>query len=522
MLTVNVNYILCADGTMATMEPVTAKNATCELANVTDLKENKSKCDSEIIYLYVINSTFEKFPPLFEYFSNLQSITVKLAGIRHIESTIFEKAANLTSLYTDGNDLKTLQNQLFTKANKLSSFSMVNCGIEIIEEFAFQGLSNLKKLDLSNNKITHLYARIFVPLVSLSELRLSNNSIEVIDKDTFIQNGKLDFAMFDNNKITIVDPDSFRHCQLRTLDLGNNQLSALELTNIKFLKRFTVTNNFLSTLDVPPAVTKIFAGNNTISVITSDGTNELVELHMPTNHFANLQNLSSFNKLTFLDLSSNQLKNFTFSEVKALSVLNELKLSGNKLAEIRVDDVTANLPKLRFIELSTKHWDDTYVHQLETDLKSHNIQLCQNRSSIPDDGVAPRPLPPSPPKTTASPSNPTQSPNSGSDQRISELDKKLADVDYKTRAELADYNKRIDGRLVDMENKLTKSKAESNEKYGALLSSFKTYQAMVIVMLICGLTFALIKVVLYSKTVLSRMQYRRAQSREPIFSEQDL
>lgn len=522
MLTVNVNNIRC-DNTIGdpTIKPATAKNISCTLTNVTDMLKMKSLCDNEIKYLFIKGSNFDVFPHVFEFYPKLECVDIQFARIQHIESTTFDTATHLTTLDIGGSNMKTLSNSLFTRVNNLTSFDMGNSSIEIIEKYAFHGLSNLKKLDLSNNKIVALEAEIFQPLSRLETLRLENNKIQVIDNQLFIHNVQLRWAYFSANDIIIVQSNAFVNCQLKTLDLGLNQLHDLDLTTTKYLKSLTVTGNKLNVLKVPSVVEEIYAENNSISMIYSEEKNELTRLFLSSNYLTNSQNWTNFGKLQFLDLSSNHLRNFTLSALKPLTLLKELKLCGNKLAEINADDVITNLPKLHMIELSTKHWSDSFIDQLENDLKNHSILLGQDRSIISDDvPVIPTVLPT--PVTPSTPSTPTLSPDSGIEQQLKEIGKKLSDLEYKMGANSAADSKRIDGRLLAVEDKLTKSNADNNAKYESMASSFKLYEALVIIMFVCGSIFVLYKVIVYSKNVVSGMRYRRAQSSDPIFSEQDL
>ncbi len=528
MLTVNVNYIRCANTMGNTTIDVTstAINTSCTLYNVTDMPNQKSSCDNQIIYLFIKESHFDVFPHIFEYYPRLQSVDLSKAGVQHIESTTFERATHLTVLMMSESNMKTLQNNWFSYANNLTDFNMANSSIETIEKYAFHGLSNLKNLDLSYNNIRSLDAEIFHPLSRLDHIRLNNNKIAVIDNDIFKFNSQLKWAYFNNNEIIVIEPNSFLNCRLQSLDLGFNLLHDVDLTTIKYLKNLIVSGNDLVTLRVPSVVESLYADNNTISVIQSEANNGLTHLYLSSNHLIDLQQLANFNKLQFLDLSDNHLESIAFPELKALTQLKELKLCGNKLAEINVDEVVTHLPKLKLIELSTKHWSDSYIEKLKSDLNNHTIELGQDRSDITDDNSSipstKRP-PPVTQATTVNPAFTTVSPNADNvDRKLEEITKKLSDLEYRTGANAVHDSKLIDGRLLDIEDKLMKSNADSDAKYEAMRSTFKVYEALVIIMFISFSIFLLYKVVIYSKAMLNGMHYRRTQSREPIFSEQDL
>ncbi|XP_037039132.1 carboxypeptidase N subunit 2-like [Bradysia coprophila] len=528
MVILAVNDVRCA----STMENATIKPAaekitviSCTLTNITDSQPVKpSSCYQRITYLFIKNSRISVFPHIFDYFPNLQSVDISSAGVEHIESTTFDSATHLDVLEMGNSNMQTLPNNLFTHVNNLTSLDLSNSSIEIVEQFAFHGLSNLKRLDLSGNKIVSLDRQLFLPLSRLQSIRLSNNKIQVIDRDLFMHNSRLMSVYLSSNDIISVDPNAFMNCILVSLDLGSNQLNDLDLTTIKYLKELIVNDNQLHVLRIPSVTEKIEAKNNSIVAIESDETNKLVQLYLSANHFTNFSSLTILNKLQFLDLSANHIRNFAFSDVKALTQLKELQLCRNKLPEIKVEDVVTNLPKLKILELSTKHWSDSYVEQLQTDLKGHGIYLGQNRDVLPDDDspVVPTIRPtPVPSRTTVNPAFTT--PNSGNvEPLLKEIQKQLSDLEYRMGANAAADSKKMDRQLAGVEDKLMKSNEANDAKLEVLRSSFKVYEVLVIIMAVCVFVFLLFKLVVYSKRMLNGMQYRRAQSSDPIFSEQDL
>lgn len=84
------------------------------------------------------------------------------------------------------------------------------------------------------------------------------------------------------------------------------------------------------------------------------------------------------------------------------------------------------------------------------------------------------------------------------------------------------YDDRLNDMQSDVNDRIVKSNAANNAKIDAMMSTFKLYEAFVIIMLLSCLSFVLYKLVVYGKNALSGMRYRRAQSSDPIFSEQDL
>ncbi|KAJ6636333.1 Protein artichoke [Pseudolycoriella hygida] len=528
MLTVKTNFIRC--DTMGN-STITSSIVSCTLQDVKDVQMIKSSCDNETTYLFIKNSHLQLFPRIFDILNKLQSVDVSNAGIQHIESTTFDRAIHLTNLDMGNSNMSKLPGHLFSHVNNLNALVIDNSSIVEMDKYAFHGLSNLKQLDLSYNNIVELNVDQFHPLSELETIRLSNNKIEIISGYLFQHNVNLKWAYFNYNKIIFLDPTAFANCLLKSLDLGFNQLHDIDLTTMNKLKTLVVSSNHLSVLRIPPAVEEIYAERNTISAVNGQPGSELTKLFLSFNYLSNLQNLQKFQKLRFLDLSANQLSYIKLDDLKGLNQLKELKLNGNKLIEIKADDVVANFPKLAMIELSTKHWSDTYVTELQNSLKAHNIELVQFRDPIPDEHstniTIVEPIPdPTPFLTT-----PASHSDSGNiEERLNALGKQINNLEKIVSSNSVVENKLLADQLSsqirqmhkNFEEKISNTTKAANDRYTSMMSTLKGFEVIVIIMFVGILAFVIFKLVTYSKQFINAMNYRRAQSRDPIFTEQDL
>lgn len=506
MVVLTVNYISC-DNTIGTSTMKSnSDNTSCILSNVTDSSKIKSSCGNEIIYLFFRDSHFNQFPHVFEYYQNLRSVDLTNAGIQYIESTTFDGAVHLTSLEMDGSNITTLQNSVFSHANNLTTFEIQNSSISRIEDHAFQGLSRLKKLDLSYNNILHLKAAIFRPLSQLETLRMTNNKIQVIDRDLFLYNVNLGWVYLSSNNIITVDSDAFIHSKLVSLDLGFNQLKNFDLSTTKHLKMLIINDNKLDKLSVPPTVNLIHAENNSISMISSEETNNLTVLFLQSNCFYNLQNLAPFSKLTFLDLSKNHLQNIQLSDLKSLTQLKELKLTGNRLSEIKANDVITNLPQLEFIELSTKHWSTSYINELQDELHEHRIVMRQDRLDISDDDA--KVVTTSPPSIvttshpTTKPMHPTEPTNTYNvEKRLEDINNRLIEL------ESANSNGSANAKKIDEFEK------EMEKKYNAILSTSTAHTILIIILFLIGSIVVFYITLVYLRPWIRAMRHRYQRAR---------
>lgn len=173
------------------------------------------------------------------------------------------------------------------------------------------------------------------------------------------------------------------------------------------------------------------------------------------------------------------------------------------------------------IELSTKHWSTTYIKQLQDELLVHNIKIFQDRSDISNDhscGDAKIVTPITPSTEPTRTNTSTEPPNLNYiEKRLEDITRRLIDLEMAKSNGSMDA-KKIDDRLKEMDDKMVKS----NSDISAMSSTSKTYETLTIIMFVVGLMVLIYNGIVYSRTWVSGMRYRRAQSRDGLFSEQDL
>lgn len=286
--------------------------------------------------------------------------------------------------------LVTLTNTTFKglQTTNLTSLDLSYNSMGMIEKGSFQWLPRLETLSLMGNNIKHLTKDTFQGLQSLKQLQLtkalvkSHTSTPKIDDFSFQPLSALESLILQSTAVQEIREHTFT---------GLNNLKELDLSGITCTSLKTITNETLVSLAGSPLrklnltktgvsqinngsfsvfrdLTALYLDSNfirqTLSGKEFEGLGQLEEIHMSLNYqkinlsstsFVHVPNLrvltlakslistalnldpspfSPLSKLTFLDLSHNNIANIKESMLKGLVNLKVLKLQHNNLARL--------------------------------------------------------------------------------------------------------------------------------------------------------------------------------------------
>ncbi|XP_036451213.1 transforming growth factor beta activator LRRC32 [Colossoma macropomum] len=270
-------------------------------------------------------------------------------------------APALTNLSLNGNSITKIGKETFSGSLALRKIDLHNNVILEIEEGTFNSLQHLTELDLSMNSISCIEDFNLFPLTSLNLSKNSMTSFQCTDLDKEFELLYLDLS---ENKIHYFPILPYKN-KIIHLDLSRNQLRSVNCTGaaeeLQYLKdRQELTHaprcssNHHQEL---PRLRYLDLSYNHFTAVPSDFFNSMVDLET-----LNISNncLGTFmvdtegplNALKTLDLSFNNLQNFTFCE-GTLQGLRSLYLQGNYLSTLdfsRLHSIT-NL----HLQLNTLH-----------------------------------------------------------------------------------------------------------------------------------------------------------------------
>ncbi|XP_004457834.1 toll-like receptor 3 [Dasypus novemcinctus] len=235
--------------------------------------------------------------------TNKCSVRHEVADCSHLKLTQVpdDLPANITALNLTHNQLRRLPPANFTRYSQLTILDGGFNSISKLEPELCQNLPLLKVLNLQHNELSQLSDKTFIFCLSLTELHLMSNSIQKIQSNPF-KNLK----------------------NLITLDLSHNSLSSTKLGTQLQLENLQ----------------ELLLSNNKIYALTHEELDFLGNSSLKT-----------------LDLSSNQIKEFSPGCFHAIGKLSGLSLNGAQLGPGLVERLCWELShtSVRSLSLSNAH-----------------------------------------------------------------------------------------------------------------------------------------------------------------------
>lgn len=314
---------------------------------------------------------------------NLQILDMSSNKIVALPSELFRDPSQaIQEVYLQNNSISVLSPKLFSNLEQLQALDLSSNKITSawIDKNTFTGLIRLVLLNLSNNKITKLEPEIFTDLYTLQILNLRYNQLESIAADTFspmnnlhtllLSHNKvkyldayslnglyvLSLLSLDNNALTGVHPEAFRNCSsLQDLNLNGNELKTipLALKDMRLLRTVDLGENQISSLEEPG-----FRGMTNLYGLRLIGNN-----------------LGNISRTVFKDLPSLQILNLArnkiyFIEPGAFEMtqsIQAIRLDSNAITSI--DGLFTQMPNLLWLNISDNRLEHFDYAQIPTGLQ---------------------------------------------------------------------------------------------------------------------------------------------------------
>lgn len=297
--------------------------------------ELRSIPDDSLLHLkhleaVTIQTNLMKRLPLFINLPMLRYLQLESLSLLDLSPRNFKNVPSLEKLHIASSPrLTRLEANLLRDLPNLLLVNISYCGISWMHPRAITGLPSLKELALIGNKITDagLVGRASRELPALEIIRLDHNYIDKLNEAAFVDLPALKKLFLSNNRITELHHGAFHSVpQLRSLDLNRNMLRRVHPES--FLQH------------------------------SGSGLEELWLIENDISHVAELRSLlDALPRLTFLDMSYNNLEAIPFGALRGHATLEHLHLDYNKIHLIDREAFMA-MPALRELRLRNNSLTD--------------------------------------------------------------------------------------------------------------------------------------------------------------------
>lgn len=301
----------------------------------------------ELREMYLHNNTINVLAPgLFNELSRLLVLDLSENQLTEewVNAATFTGLSHLVFLSLSNNNITKLDAIIFRDLYRLRSLRLDNNGVQFLPENVFSTLTDMRTLVLSSNKLTRIDQFTFDGLPSLNQLSLDNNQIQYIDPEALRNSTDLEYLHLNGNKLYDIPAVLNNVVNLKTLDLGYNQITDIfntsfpamnQLIGLKLLKN-QISNVSKGVFDRLPELHLINLANNKIQKIepgTFDNNTRLVAVRVDGNYLRDVGGLfSKLSNLVWLNISENFLEWFDYALIP--TGLQWLDIHGNQIAEL--------------------------------------------------------------------------------------------------------------------------------------------------------------------------------------------
>lgn len=305
-------------------------------------------------------------------------VSMRVLNISHnqlhtLPEGLFANAKELREIYLNDNTLFELARGIFHRLEQLIVLDLSSNQLTSnhIDDGTFLGLIRLIVLNLSNNALTRIDGKTFKDLFVLQILNLKNNTIGYIEENAFLPLYNLHTLNLAENRLHTIDENLFNGLfVLSKLTLNNNLLVNIDrkaFKNCSDLKELDLSSNQL--LDIPEALWELSflktldIGENQISQFRNGSfknLNQLTGLRLIDNQIGNLSvgMFWDLPSLQVLNIAKNKIQSIERGTFSRNTQLEAIRLDGNFLSDI--NGVFSTLASLLWLNLSENHlvWFD--------------------------------------------------------------------------------------------------------------------------------------------------------------------
>uniref|UniRef100_A0A3B3ZU61 TIR domain-containing protein n=1 Tax=Periophthalmus magnuspinnatus TaxID=409849 RepID=A0A3B3ZU61_9GOBI len=274
-------------------------------------------------------------------FYKLETLSLEMNKISHIEDGAFSDLSALTFLYLSFNQLTNLTDHMFKGLSNLSTLAIDTNQIHSISKFAFKPLNKLHTLRLTYNSL------VSSDVAKILMHSLAGNDLTVFEPENYVFPHLKSFSLTSMTEPVIEwdvsDKDIFRSLSKLYLATTSFDIQSYQLL---FKLVDSVDDLYLS------GIGRLFDKG---LLDFACNISSLQKLYLDLNNISILNDslLQSCANLTYLDLAYNSLTDLTEASLQMLTQLTDLLLNDNHLSRIPV--AIRNMTTLKYLSFTNNN-----------------------------------------------------------------------------------------------------------------------------------------------------------------------
>ncbi|XP_063709481.1 slit homolog 3 protein-like [Culicoides brevitarsis] len=283
---------------------------------------------------------------LFTQCPNIETLSVNdNPHLTNISGALFEQFFALQQLNLSQNRIKEIPSDAFRGAHALTLINLSSNAIESVAGDAFKRLAKLLILDLSANRIKQLSAKMLQDCTSLTHLILRRNSLPQVEMH-------------------------FTTRVMQLIDMSSNELSAVTFkTPAPKKQQNAYPRNFSNVT--------LLLDDNLLKNLTISPAIQIYDLSLARNQLDSITELSKIRPFLArnLNLEGNSLTYLDSKQLPVSSKLEILRLRGNKLSDLEVEELKSHFLNLNFVSLQENEWTCKDLKRIVTQLQVRNVKI---------------------------------------------------------------------------------------------------------------------------------------------------